>query len=162
MTLDQALNTICRSTAEDWYRLDPNTPFYKLRVIMNGNAPDIDQHLEFVAYKPDISITVGFDLLENDDFQAAFANNNANTESKGMWLDVFYNDGHVFRLKYFSADGGRVYMPIPELNNGRWEVPNDLADFMFTFNEILGMARARYDAYLQANGIVVVNDRWDY
>jgi|SRR5690554_3248799 len=162
MTLDNLIQTIRTSTPDDWYGLDPNTPFYKHRIVMNGNTPTTDQHLAFASYKEDLCITMGWDLVENENFIEPYANNNPDRNSKSMWLDVFFNDALVFRMLYISVDGGRFELPIPTLNNGIYEVSNEHADFIFIINGINGVDRADYDNCLRRNHITVVNRPWNY
>src|ERR1035437_5529498 len=100
MTLDNLIQTIRTSNENDWHSIDSNGPLFKHRIVMNGNTPETDQHLEFASYKPDLQITIGWDLVDNENFQTPYANNNPDPNAKGMWFDVFFNDALVFRTKY--------------------------------------------------------------
>ena len=160
MTLNDLLRTVRTSNGNDWHSLDSNGPFFKHRIIMNGNVPETDQHLEFASFKPDLQITMGWDLVDNDDFQAPYANNNPNTDAKGMWLDIFFNDALVFRTMYISVDGGRCNIPIPTPNNGVQEVSNEYADLINVLNQIHGVNRQTFDRYL--HDIVIVNRPMDF
>lgn len=160
MTLHNLLQTIRTSTANDWHSIDSSGPFFKHRIIMNVNGYEVDQHLEFASYKPDVKITMGWDLLDNDDFRATYANNNPNTNAKGMWLDIFFNDALVFRKKYISVDGGRCNIPVPTLSNGVEEVSNEYADLIHLLNEIHGVDRTTFERYMRE--ITIVNAPMTY
>ncbi len=162
MTLDDLIRTIRTSQPNNWYSLDANTAFFKQRIVMTGSIPITDQHFAFASFKKDLSITMGWDLVDNDNFIDPYANNNPDTHSKSMWLDVFFNDALVFRLLYISVDGGRMNLPIPTNTNGVWEVSNEHADFIYILNGINGASRVDYDNYLGRNHIVVVNRPWEY
>jgi hypothetical protein len=161
MTIDELIHTIRTSTGENWHNLNSNGPFYKHRIVMNGNTPMFDQHLEFASFKNDLQITLGWGLLDNNDFQAPYANNNPDPNAKGMWLDVFFNGAMVFRTMYISVDGGRCNIPIPSSDvNGGWEVSNEYADLIHILNQIHGLDRNTYDRYL--HDIRIVNKPWNY
>lgn len=162
MTLQDLIQTIRTSNQNDWHNIGANGPLFNHRIIMNGDTPETDQHLEYASYNRDLQITIGWDLVDNDDFQAPYANNNPDRHANGMWLDVFYNGALVFRTMYVSVDGNRCNLPIPTNNNGTWEVSNEQADFIFVINAIHGLDRADYNRYLNTAGIAVVNAPWNY
>lgn len=160
MTLHNLLQTIITSSGNDWHSIDSNGPLFKHRIIMNGDIPETDQHSESASYKPDVQITMSWNLLDNDEFRTPYANCNPNPEAKGMWLDIFFNDALVFRTKYISVDGGRCNIPIPTPNNGVEEVSNEYADLINVLNQIHGVNRQTFERYL--HDIVIVNKPMDY
>ena len=128
----------------------------------NGSTYDVEQHQEHASYKPNLSITMAWDRLDNDNFTAPFVKNNPDSNAEGKWVDIFYNDALVFRQLYVSVDGGRMNLPIPTLNNGQWEVSQEHADFMYIINGVVGVSRPDYDSVLARNGIQVTSTPWSY
>ncbi len=162
MTLNDLIQKICTSTSNDWYSIDTNGPLFKHRIKENGQSYNIDQHNEYASFRLDLSITLAWDLVENENFVEPYANNNPDSHSKSMWLDVFYNGALVFRQMYILVDGGRAYLPTPTYNNGVYEVFKQQADFVYIINDIIGITREDYEGYLNRNNIIITNSPWNY
>lgn len=162
MKLNELMKTVSSSTENDWNRIDPNGPFFIHSIQMNGETAETCQHFEYASYKNDLQITMGWDLIDNPDFKAIYANCNPDPNAKGMWLDLFFNGALVFRTKYISVDGGRCNLPIPNNENGILEVSHKYSEMINLLNHLQGIDTGTIERYYKVSSIVVVEKDWDF
>ncbi|TAH31004.1 MAG: hypothetical protein EAZ06_01460 [Cytophagales bacterium] len=139
MNFDTLFKTIINSEIEDWAKIEKepffNKDFFKFCQTYNGqdNVLLHETHDVLAIYKENLSISIcyGLDLNKTQigdrhkqyDWRKKFPNQDLAMET----LDIFYNNGLIYRVNYFCVDGGNYYFPI---NNEKYEVKKDDYDII--------------------------------
>jgi hypothetical protein len=89
-------------------------------------SPDgeFSEHFARAAYRPDISIGLAWGIRDNEDYREGWANNFDDERAERFLVDIFYNGMLVDREYVVVVDGGRCYLPHPELGTlrvRRWD-----------------------------------------
>jgi hypothetical protein len=98
----------------------------------------IRTHPYLAVYKPDLSISIAFGIVFNENYQINFATLFPDPNAQGSLYDVFFQGELVERYHLIELDGGRVTIPTPTpINNGTaWEMQSDLYEIGKLFNSL--------------------------
>ncbi|PIB30758.1 hypothetical protein BFP78_13220 [Gaetbulibacter sp. 5U11] len=173
MTLNEVLKTILESESSDWREIGcwgyGTGPSYKDKLTFNevyDGSPNIltaDSHSVVSVYKKDLSITMAYGLISNDDFKEKWANQFPDPHASSKFIDIFFNNALVFRETYLVVDGGRCKLPIPSYNQaGKLTVSQDYYNFI-KFLEMLSsgaMTSKNFDSYFNRTDITIIDTEW--
>ncbi|MDR4498546.1 MAG: hypothetical protein MRK02_11605 [Candidatus Scalindua sp.] len=59
------------------------------------------------------------DGIQNENFQAEWANCHPDKNASGVWHDLYYDGAFLDRIILVSVDGGRALIPPPEFESGK-------------------------------------------
>ncbi|GFD96365.1 hypothetical protein KUL156_57500 [Alteromonas sp. KUL156] len=171
MTLDNLLETIIKSDYTNWNEIGcwgyGSGPSYKSQFTFyeafdgDSNILKEDSHSTISVYKDDLSITMAYGLMSNDDFKEEWANKFPDPKAYSQIVDIFYNNSLVFRETYLVVDGGRCKLPIPSYDeNGELYVARGYYDFI-KFLEMLSSGTSKnFDYYFGQTGIKIIDREW--
>ena len=91
--------------------------FYEVRDGIKSGTLVEESHGMYACYRPDVSISLAFGLLINDDFKEEWANAFPDKSASSHYVDIFFNNNLVERISYVNVDGGRAKLPIPKSIN---------------------------------------------
>lgn len=146
---------ILTSNSSDWNVIDLDSGF--------GNP---DAHDYTAALKSDLSISISWGRVSNDNFREPWANGFPDEKAHSAFIDFVYNGNLVYRETFVIVDGGRCYMPLFKYvtANGQrtgYSVTQEKLGF-YTVFDIFGCQGnlGQYIAQLQAGGtnITVTNN----
>lgn len=149
MTQDEIVQRVATSRRSDWDSLHP--PLY-----VNTEPEEHRGHHSQAAFKPDIAIGLrwGHEVIrgfvEPWIADAAFADQTAHS----AYLDITYNGEPVFRTVYVTVDGGRAYLPLPDLDSGQLTVPQLEHDLVRLLDSLV---HREFDRYFGQAGFVIAN-----
>lgn len=171
MTLDDLLATCAQSSPDDWNTITcwgaRSGPSYLDQFVPGmsrgeGGAMEFRlhhrEHSNRAAYKPDLSINIGFGLdpdeLFPDDRRKLAEKEFFNFDDSDWsfnYCDFFYCGNLVARKAYAVVDGGRAVLPLPDRQGfvSQWE-----HDWFRVLDDI-GLYVSEYDSYFQRSGIKV-------
>lgn len=127
MSFNEILSFIkSTSPKDDWYRVsrgDLVEMFLK-----------IDPRLRF-------KIRHSEDGIQNENFQAAWANIHPDPSAVGYWCDLTYNGDFLDRIVLVDVDGGRATLPVPNsitntINSYHYQVAS-IFDYFGTLDEYI-------------------------
>jgi hypothetical protein len=175
MTLIDIIDVITRSDTKEWNHISCwgafSAPSYRDKFefyeTFNGseNVLHHDAHSDTAAYKDDLSITIAWGLVCNEEFVEDWANNNPASNASSHFLDVFYNGALVFRTVYVVVDGGRCSLPVLRKTYDKQtnkvislSAPRGyykLISLLDAFGKI-----SSFDSYWSQAGAVITDEQW--
>jgi len=172
MKLKEILDIIVNSTSENWNGIGcwgyGSGPSYKNQFtfyeIFNGepNILTAESHSDILVYKDDLSITMAYGLISNNDFKEEWANQFPDPKAHSAFIDIFYNNSLVFRETYLVVDGGRCRLPIPNFGeNGDLIVPQQYYDFIKILEMITSGSSKNYESYFKRTGTKIIDAEWN-
>jgi hypothetical protein len=169
LRLDELLDTCAHSHGDHWERLEGHPMFlYELfqgGTMDEGRAEVAGAHRERATFRPDVSIGIAWGYRVHEDPEDRVTPDWVRTAGipdqnvTQCYLDFFYNGGLVYRDYYYVADGGRLYLPFPELqDDDRLVVTQQSDSFVRLLNELGEMPYYHdfYDNYCQRAGFEFV------
>lgn len=133
MTHDELLQFVKESSPEEWKGVSNN---WVSEVFLKE-----DPRLRFRAKYFDEGI-------QNDDFQEEWANSHPDPRAVGYWHDLYYDGNLIDRFILVSVDGGRAFLPPPDLETGKIKMMNyKVAQFHDVLNSL--------DQYIRRSGLEV-------
>ena len=124
---------------------------------------DIKSHYGLLSLKENISVQIAYGLEDNPDFKEAWANGNPDPKASSCFVDFFYNNQLVYRDISVIVDGGRCYLPLPQLDYDSdykvksIKVERERYDFFSLLN---GHANSMYDRYVKSSGFLITEESW--
>jgi hypothetical protein len=126
---------------------------------------EVDSHANIAVLKSDLSISFAWGLSHNDDFIEEWANKFPNKRAMSSYIDFFFNGALVYRDIIVAVDGGRCYIPLPELDIDkesnkikRLIVPKQKYKLIKMVNAF--QSTYDYDSYFSTTGIEIADERW--
>ncbi len=173
MKLEELLTLILNSSEDDWNDIGcwgyGSGPSYKDKFTFyeiyegESNILKVDSHSNVLVYKSNISITMAYGLVSNEDFVSPWANQFPDPKASSDFIDIFYNNALVFRETYLVVDGGRCKLPIPSYNSKQeLIVSRDYYNFIKLLQRITSGSHSddNFDYYFGQTGIKVVETKW--
>lgn len=173
MKLVELIKEILKSDKSDWNDIPcwgfGSGPSYKDKFtffeIFNGESNIIksDSHSNILVYKNDISITIAYGLVSNEDYIEPWANQFQNPSASSYNIDIFYNNALVFRELYLTVDGGRCKLPIPSYTkNEELEVAKEYYEFVKLINNLTSGSNSdeNFNSYFNRTKIKIVETKW--
>jgi len=173
MTLKHIIETITKSSISDWNNIScwgfgagpsykNNFTFYEA---LNGssNVLTSDSHSELSVFKNDITISMAYGLTANEDFVTPWPGLFPSDEASSHFIDIFYNNGLVFRDTFLTIDGGRCKLPIPSYGeNGDLVVKREYYEFI-KFLELLSSGTdsiENFEYYFNRTKVTIIDETW--
>jgi hypothetical protein len=123
MTLDQLLEAVEGSRAEDWHVLAVDT-IYRWEGGHEGGQNNLEPklHDHLAIYRYDVGISLAFGATVNDEFAEDWVQEfpDSRARSAAVWLR--YHGHLVFQWTCVVVDGGRYLLPLPDHADGRFWV----------------------------------------
>ncbi len=118
MKLEEIKNLLLNSERADWSLIHcesyGNGPSYKnkLRFDYSIEEPNkIYSHRVVAVYRPDISITMAYDLICEEDLDLDWLERFDDSSPSLHFVDVFYNNALVLREKFIKIDNCKLPYP---------------------------------------------------
>ena len=125
----------------------------------------VDSHGYYASLKTDLSISMAWGLEHQSDFREDWANKFPDPKASSCYLDYFYNNGLVYRDVIVSVDGGRCFLPLPQIEMD--EKQKKITAYKVTVTEINLVrlisrltASYDYDSYISRSGFTVIDAEW--
>lgn len=127
---------------------------------------DVKSHAHIATLKDDINIFVAWGLTHNDDFVEKWANEKfSDKKAISSYFDFFYNNSLVLREIGVAVDGGRCYIPLPEVKvNSKlnkvegYFLSKEKHEFFRLINNMT--STYDYDSYFNRTGIQLIDEEW--
>jgi len=175
MNLYEYFERVINTEAKDWNTITcwgaGSGPSYlnKFTVWNTGKGNfsniEIDSHSNIAVLKSDITMTFAWGLSHNNDFAEEWANKFSDKKAMSSYIDFFYNGVLVFRDIIVSVDGGRCYIPLPDMEFDketskvkRFVVSNSKYKFVKMLNSF--ESTYDYESYFSRSGLVIIDERW--
>jgi len=161
------MDTVAGSSADDWCKLGVRTAYGGETDIENGwehGAESAQQslrpreHHNLAVYKPDIDISLAFGATVCAPFQEPWVENFQGAPASSRAVYLRYRGTVVNEWLGVSVDGGRYFLPMPQMNNGSFEVSRadlPLARLMFDLDSPGGVHKT-LEAALEFAQIAIV------
>lgn len=175
MNLNEYLNEIMGSSVDDWTVIScwgaGSGPSYLDKFIVWNTGDDkfhnieINSHSMVASYKKNLSISIAWGLEHNNDFREDWANDFPDSKAMSSYIDFFYNGVLVYRDIIVSVDGGRCYIPLPNMEFD--EKTHKIIDLSVTWQqyEFIKMinkfeSSCDYDSYFSRTNIKLIEESW--
>lgn len=175
MNLVEYMKKVLSTTEQDWtvnvcWGAGSGPSFYDRFTVWNTGKGDfqnieIDSHSTIASLKTDLSISMAWGMTHNDDFYEDWSSKFPDPKASSSYIDFFYNGVLVYRDIYVSIDGGRCYIPLPDMQfNGsthkleKFTVPIEKFNFFRLINSVT--SSYDYDRYFTMTGIEISNESW--
>src|SRR5690348_15365435 len=105
MDLRKLMATVIGSSREDWHHISGTPTFHddlRFYDVYDGHPAVLhcDAHHSVATFIPNASISLGWGLKWNEDFQADWCKNFPDPKANGGYVDVFFNNALVYRACY--------------------------------------------------------------
>lgn len=124
---------------------------------------EVKSHYTLLSLKSDLSIQIAFGLDDNPDFKEVWANANPNPKASSCFVDFFYNNQLIYREVAVIVDGGRCYLPLPQLEyDSNYQITSIKVERekYEIFSLLNGSARSLYDRYIQSSDFLLIDEPW--
>jgi hypothetical protein len=123
-------------------------------------APKNLSHAFIMAYRKDLSITMAYGMLCEDDIAAPWTAEFPDAHASLRYLDFFFNSALVFRATLMSVDGGQCVLPVPNPGpSSPWEVPRRKADVARLVHQVTNPMRD-FDDYFAHAHFKIIDEHW--
>jgi len=126
---------------------------------------EINSHAHIATLKNDLSIFFAWGLTHNDNFVEKWANSFSDNHAMSSFFDFFYNNTLVIREIGVAVDGGRCYIPLPEIKVNSelnkvegYFVSRQKYEFFKLVNSMI--ATYDYESYFKGTGIQLTDTEW--
>lgn len=175
MNVNEFEKIIVESSVDDWIVKTcwgaGSGPSYLNQFISWTDADDklinleVKSHTHIASFKNDLSIYFAWGISHNDNFVESWANKFPDKRAMSIFVDFFYNNNLVYRDIGVAVDGGRCYVPLPDLEINskenkveRYTVPKIKYDFFRLLNALT--STYDYDRYFDGTGIQIIDGKW--
>jgi hypothetical protein len=166
MTLDEFKQLILSSSREDWTHIScwgcGSAPSYRQAISVWTKGGDefagIDEksHAEVLSLKSNLLVSIAYGLSCNDNFSEPWTNSFPDSKASSSYVDFFYSNQLVYRDLCVSVDGGRCYIPIPEIKEKSYVVSRE----KYQVFELLNSSADNYEDYFKKTGIQIIDKPW--
>lgn len=153
------LETVARSAPADWgvqsgpLFLQPNYP-------ANERPARPTSHLFNMAYWPNLSITMAYGMVCEEDIGHAWAVNFPDRKASSHYVDFFFNSALVFRDLVVAVDGGQGVLPLPNPGpTSPYEVPKVRRDIARLIHQLTNPMRD-FDEYFAQARFKAIDEVW--
>jgi len=127
MKLDDLLLTVESSSHDEWHKMDHFTLHgweSGERAVSGQQHPYLEPkwHHKLAILKSDIDVSIAFGADVVEDFGETWTANFPNPKASSILVVLRYKGAVVYEWTFVVVDGGRYLLPLPELNNGQYEV----------------------------------------
>jgi hypothetical protein len=179
MTLQELMNIVIGSQREDWLRIPcwgvGSGPSYRFDLDQEDYVEDpkeqpwisVRRHSDVAIYKHDVLIGLAWGIPANEDFQEDWANQFPDSHASSFLVDVFYTGCLSYRAYLVAVDGGRIYLPMPQLhvdNENMRVTSRSVTRSQVAFARLLHLMAysdsRTFDHYLERTGFTITTDPW--
>ena len=126
-----------------------------LSTSQSGPEFEQDNHHTMAVYKPDVSLSLAWGLLENAEFSEEWHEQGGfpDKKARSIWVDTFWNGVTIDRELAVSVDGGRCTLPLPRRHvedtaTIGWEISRWQHSFFRLINTLGGVSPREYESYV--------------
>jgi hypothetical protein len=101
-------------------------------------------------------VSIAYGLSCNDNFSEPWTNSFPDSKASSSYVDFFYSNQLVYRDLCVSVDGGRCYIPIPEIKEKSYVVSRE----KYQVFELLNSSADNYEDYFKKTGIQIIDKPW--
>ena len=141
MTLDEILGIVLSSDPAEWeYIAD-----------WSGDA-----NPERAVLRDDVSVSLEWGHLVTDPVSEVWTERFSDKHAVGIYVDVLYEGGVVYRDYVISVDGGRCILPHPKVSEGGTCTATMRQEALARTVHALAGGRYDFEDYMRRSGIVAV------
>ncbi|MCQ6527478.1 hypothetical protein [Bacillus mycoides] len=119
-----------------------------------------DDELGVYVYLPNIAITIKVDRNEDGsrDFYEEWVTKYSDSSATMQHFNLRYNGVAIQKAYAVSVDGGRMYIPLPNIHVDGTAITHTITHVQYNFGHILNRGSVEYDRYLSMANITVVEE----
>jgi len=163
MNLRNLMQTVSDSAPNDWELIFRPTYLHRFTEIMNAEGAvlslDPDEHLVGFVYRPNISITMTYGMVETGNVALPAKNPYAGENARSVYLDIFYEGRLAHRELILQVDRHRCLLPFPQ----SWDPPVTVSQGQANLVRLVhGLAGppTDYDSYFDSAGLRTADIPW--
>ena len=163
MNIRTILTLISGSAVSDWVLIFRPTYQYRFTETKNeeGEVEKIlaDEHLVKLGFRPDISLTMAFGLVDKGRYDMPADSPYANENARTVFLDIFHNGALIHRETLLKADRQRCLLPLPKSWEAPVKIPKAQYDLVKLVHTLVGPP-TDFDEYFENSGMSVSSANW--
>lgn len=164
MNVKDYMDCIAQSTATDWIIIFHPTFLHRFTPISVGEDVvtryDSDQHLAKFTYRPDISLTMAYGMVETGSYILPDTNPFAQENARTAYVDCFHDRQLVHRETVIKVDRQRCILPMPSSwAPGEQTVPEAKYNLVKLIHTLAGPP-TDFESYFEEAGMEVVKELW--